>query len=160
MEIQPTIQYLVSKKLIGLRTETSLVNNKTGQLWQSFMPRRKEIIKRVNKDFISMQIYDPTYFDDFNPAKTFEKWATVEVTDFNNIPPEMETYILEAGNYAVFNYKGSSTDNSIFEYIFSTWLPNSDYSLDDRPHFEILGEKYKNADLNSEEEIWIPIKKR
>jgi AraC family transcriptional regulator len=37
-------------------------------------------------------------------------------------------------------------------------LPNSNYHLDDRPHFEILGEKYKNADPGSEEEIWIPIK--
>ncbi len=25
---------------------------------------------------------------------------------------------------------------------------------------EVLGEKYKNADPNSEEEIWIPIKRK
>jgi AraC family transcriptional regulator len=38
-------------------------------------------------------------------------------------------------------------------------LPLSkEYELDDRPHFEILGDKYKNNDPNSEEEIWIPIK--
>jgi len=30
--------------------------------------------------------------------------------------------------------------------------------LDDRPHFEVLGDKYKNADPDSEEEIWIPIR--
>lgn len=29
------------------------------------------------------------------------------------------------------------------------WLPNSDYLLDDRPHFELLGDKYKNNDPNS-----------
>jgi AraC family transcriptional regulator len=29
--------------------------------------------------------------------------------------------------------------------------------LDDRPHFEVLGEKYKNNDPTSEKEIWIPI---
>jgi AraC family transcriptional regulator len=45
-----------------------------------------------------------------------------------------------------------------FQYIFGTWLPNSEYVLDNRPHFEILGEKYKNDDPTSEEEIWIPIK--
>lgn len=39
-----------------------------------------------------------------------------------------------------------------------TWLPASDYNLDNRPHFEVLGEKYKNNDPTSEEEIWIPIK--
>jgi AraC family transcriptional regulator len=37
-------------------------------------------------------------------------------------------------------------------------LPGSDYSLDSRAHFEILGKKYKHDDPNSEEEVWIPIK--
>jgi len=67
---------------------------------------------------------------------------------------------LKGGLYAVFDYKGSSNDISIFQYIFGTWLQNSDFLLDDRPHFEVLGDKYKNADPNSEEEIWIPIKKK
>ena len=72
----------------------------------------------------------------------------------------MEALILPSGLYAVFHYKGSSSDNSIYQYIFGTWIPNSDYDLDDRPHFEVLGDRYKNNDPNSEEEIWIPIKSR
>jgi AraC family transcriptional regulator len=50
-----------------------------------------------------------------------------------------------------------TTASKTFEYIFETWLPNSDYLVDNRLHFELLGEKYKNKDLDSEEEIWIPI---
>ena len=46
----------------------------------------------------------------------------------------------------------------IFQYIFGTWLPTSIYTIDNLPHFEILGKKYKNNDPTSEEEIWIPIK--
>ena len=45
-----------------------------------------------------------------------------------------------------------------FQYIFGTWMPDSGYKWDNRPQFEILGEKYKNNDPSSEEEIWIPIK--
>jgi AraC family transcriptional regulator len=71
----------------------------------------------------------------------------------------MKTFTLKGGQYAVFNHKGSSTDNSIYQYIFTQWLPNSGYQIDNRPHFELLGEKYKNNDPNSEEEIWVPIKK-
>ena len=41
-----------------------------------------------------------------------------------------------------------------------TEKPNSDYKPDDRPHFELLGAKYKNDDPDSEEEIWIPIKRK
>jgi AraC family transcriptional regulator len=48
-------------------------------------------------------------------------------------------------------------DTAIFQYIYSTWLPASGYALDNRPHFELLGEKYKQGSPHSEEEIWIPI---
>ena len=109
---------------------------------------------------ISMQVYSSLYYADFKPSNEFEKWATVEVTDFDIVPNEMEPFTLTGGLYAVFDYKGSSTDNSIFQYIFATWLPSSEYQLDDRPHFEVLGDKYKNNDPSSEEEIWIPIRKK
>ena len=70
----------------------------------------------------------------------------------------METFDLVEGLYAIFDYKGLNNNPLIFNYIFEEWLPHSIYELDDRPHFEVLGENYKNNDPNSEEEIWIPIK--
>jgi len=154
----PTTQTLAAKKLIGIRIEMSISNNLTGKLWKSFMLKRKEIVNPISSELISMQVYKPSYFVNFNPQNEFEKWATAEVSDFNEIPLGMESFCLESGLYAVFNYKGLSSDSSIFQHIFTTWLPKSKYVLDNRPHFEILGEKYKNNDPNSEEEIWIPIK--
>ena len=136
----------------------SLANNKTGQLWGTFAPRIKEIKNRVSSDKISMQVYTSSYHKNFKPENDFEKWAAVEVNNFNEVPKGMQTFNLMGGEYAVFDYKGSSNDNRIFQYIFMTWLPNSQYQLDDRPHFEVLGDKYRNNDPNSEEEIWIPIK--
>lgn len=158
--MNPRIETLAEKKLIGQRITMSLANNRTGELWRSFMPRRKEIANNISSELISMAVYKPSHFANFNPANEFEKWATVEVTDFSSVPANMETFTLIGGLYAVFDYKGSSTDMRIFQYIFGTWLPASDYMLDNRPHFEILGAKYKNADPDSEEEIWIPIKKK
>ena len=123
------------------------------------MPRRKEIRNSIGADLYSVQIYAPLFFEKFYSNAAFEKWAAVEVTDFNPIPTDMETIILPGGLYAVFLFHGSSGEAAqTFTYIFKTWLPQSGYDLDDRPHFEILGEKYKNADPDSEEEIWIPIK--
>lgn len=158
--MKPRIENINEKKLVGKRIKTSLSNNKTSALWSSFMPRRKEITNSLRSDLFSLQIYNTLYFDSFDPSIEFEKWALIEVMDFNNIPNEMETFILTGGLYAVFIHKGSSNDSSIFQYIFSVWLPNSIYKLDNRPHFEILGKKYKNNDPNSEEEIWIPIKEK
>lgn len=156
--MQPKIETLQQKKLIGQRVTMSLANNRTGELWKSFMPRRKEINSPLSADLFSLQIYDPGYFAGFNPTIQFEKWAAIEVADFDQVPDGMDTYILPGGLYAVFDYKGSSTDHQIFQYIYGTWLPGSDYDLDDRPHFEVLGSRYKNADPESEEEIWIPVK--
>ena len=157
--MKPRIETLSEKKLIGKRITMSLSNNKTAELWKSFMPRRKEIQNCIGTNLYSMQIYDPLYFSNFDSNADFEKWATIEVTYFDKVPDEMEAFTLIGGLYTVFSHKGdASSAPKTFQYIFTTWLPNSDYLLDNRPHFEILGEKYKNNDPTSEEEIWIPIK--
>lgn len=155
--MMPRIETLNEIKLVGKRLSMSFANYKIGELWQSFMPKRKDITNALTNDLISLAVYNPTHFTDFKPTNEFERWATVEVADFDNVPDEMETFVLPSGLYAVFDYKGLSGDNSIFQYILGTWLPNSDYALYNRPHFEVLGDKYKNNDPTSEEEIWIPI---
>lgn len=154
----PRIETITEKKLVGRRMVMSYANYRIGELWGSFMPRKKEIINPLTNDLISLVVYKPSHFIDFQLTNEFERWATVEVADFINLPADMETYILSGGLYAVFDYKGmSSGASAFFQYIFSEWLPNSDYRLADRAHFEVLGEKYKNNDPSSEEEIWIPI---
>lgn len=157
--IEPIIKTISEKKIVGMSIRMSLAENKTFSLWQSFMPRRKEINHALNTDLISMQVYDAP-LQAGNMQQAFDKWAAVEVANFENIPEGLNTYTLIGGIYAVFHYKGLSTDPSIFRYIFGEWLPNSGYALDQRPHFELLGAKYKNNDPDSEEEIWIPIKAR
>jgi len=154
----PGIVTLSEKKLIGKRMKMSLVNNSTVELWRSFMSKRSEIQNKLSSDLYSVQVYDDLYFDNFDPNKEFEKWATIEVKDFETIPDGMESFVLPGGLYAVFLHKGSRKDNSTFQFIFTTWLPNSGFLLDHRPHFEVLGEKYKNEDPGSEEDLWIPIR--
>ena len=159
--MQPRIETLLEKKLMGKRLTMSFANNKTFELWNGFMKRTKEIQSNIGNDLYSMQIYPPLFYTHFDPNREFEKWATIEVKDFDTVPAEMETFTLPGGLYAVFFYKGDARQAApTFQYIIGTWLPNSEYILDERPHFEILGEKYKREDPSSEEEIWIPIKHR
>ena len=149
------------KKLIGMTLEMSFANNKTRELWTSFMPRRTEVKNAVNDDLVSLQMYEHGFFEHFDPNKTFRKWTLREVDSFENIPDGMVSFELPAGEYAVFIYKGLlARAQSFFDYIFREWLPNSEYRLDNRPHFEVLGSKYKNDDPESEEEVWIPVKKK
>lgn len=158
--MEPNIKTLTEKKLIGIHVNTTFADDKTSELWKTFMPRRNEIQHNVTSDLISLQVYGPYFsFTQFNPNESFEKWALREVSDFSSVPDDMETFLLPGGLYAVFMHKGSAAEaEKTFGYIFGKWLPQSVYTLDDRPHFEVLGPKYKNNDPNSEEEVWIPIR--
>lgn len=152
------MEILPQKKLIGIRLIMSLANNRTGELWRSFMPRRTLITNAASTDLFSVQVFKNTYTY-ANPMEEFEKWAAVEVTDLKTIPSGMGTLIIPEGLYAIFPYKGlASEGRTVFDYIFKTWLPSAEYTIDDRPHFELLGKNYKNNDPSSEEEIWIPVK--
>ena len=158
--MEPVIEILTEKKLIGKMIEMSLAENRTFELWKSFMSRRKEITNSIGTDLYSIQVYNKSFdLSDFNMDTRVEKWAVTEVEDFNNIPEGMSPYTLPGGLYAVFTYKGNPNEfHATFDYIFKTWLPASRYLPDDRPHFEIMGEKYKNNDPESEETIWVPVK--
>jgi AraC family transcriptional regulator len=157
--MKPRIVELKSKRLLGIHQEMSLIDNKTFKLWKDFSQRSKDVLNKSSQDFISLQVYPKGYFETFSPAKKFVKWACVEVDVIEHISTDFHSLILEGGLCAVFDYKGNA-DNApaFFQYIYGEWIPKSKYQLDARPHFEVLGAKYKNNDPTSEEEIWIPIK--
>jgi len=153
----PRIETISDKKLVGMSKKMSMLTDKTGELFRTFMPRKKEFSQLKNTNVLDLRVYEDDYFSTFNPANIFIKWALVEPEEIATIPDNMEVFSLAGGTYAVFDYKGLSNDKGVFEYIFTQWLPKADYILDNRPHFEVLGEKTKLNDPNSEEEIWIPI---
>jgi AraC family transcriptional regulator len=136
--MKPRIEILNEKKLVGRRLTMSFADYKIVELWRTFSPRRKEINNNLTNDLISVVIYEPNHFTDFKPTNEFERWAAVEVSTFDYVPTEMETIILQSGLYAVFDYKGLNTDNSIFQYILGTWLPTSDYELDNRDNVSYI----------------------
>ncbi|MHA7128819.1 GyrI-like domain-containing protein [Algoriphagus namhaensis] len=155
--MQAQILHLPPTKLLGKKLQTSLTEDRTKELWQSFAPQIKSIPHRVNEDKISLQIYPEDYFENFSPLKTFVKWAGVEVYAKEN-PTDLDYLEWTGGLYAVFDYRGQPGSPEIFQYIFSDWLPKSTYQLDQRPHFERLGGKYRPGSDESEEQIWIPVR--
>ena len=161
--MKPDIIEISEKKLVGMRVKTSLSDNKIPELWQKFMPRMNEIQNDKNTGCYELHPYDLDFKpENFSEKMKFEKWAIVEVSNFDNVPEGMETHILKAGQYAVFIHKGlMSKVQMSFDYVYGTWLPNSEFELDTRDDFERYGEKYFGPENSeSETEIWIPIKKR
>ncbi len=159
--MQPRIESMQARKLVGIRQQMSLAENQTAQLWRSFMPRRHDIKNRATDEYISMQIYAASADQLFSPQSVFEKWAVVEVLAHDSVPDGMESYSLPGGQYAVFVHKGPASDApKLMQYIFGEWLPNSVYELDDREHFEVLPEGYDPFDQHAQEEVWIPVRSR
>jgi AraC family transcriptional regulator len=104
-------------------------------------------------------MFNATFWEQFNPHTTFDKWVGVPVSQIDGVPIDRDVMTISAGLYAVFTFVGNEQMAPVFfEEIYSIWLPNSIYDLDDRPHFEVLGSKYKRHDPISEETVWIPIK--
>ncbi len=160
--MEPRIETLRETKLIGRKMRMSFANFKTVELWHNFMPRRTEIKNSIGAELYSVEVYnDLDFFRNFNPTKEFEKWAAVKVKDFDNVPDKMETLIIPEGQYSVFHYIGKPSEaQSTYQYIYGIWIPNSEWELDDRPHFALMGPKYQGESADSEEEFWIPVKKK
>ena len=157
--MQPRIELINEKRVAGIRLPMSFAGNRTRELWQSFMPRRREIAEAVGTELYSIEVYSRDFLNAFDPDTEFEKWAAVEVSGFDKPPEGLETLTAPAGQYAVFLHHGPASEAIItYTYIFQTWLPGSEFTLDARPHFAVMGDKYKNEDPESEEEIWIPVK--
>ena len=155
--IAPTIIQFDGTLLCGASAPMTLRTFTPWTLWPKVMPQLSRVSNRKNKDLISLRSFEgiPVFGPTADPNFTYCGGAEVagpnEGLEHLEIPP---------GTYAVFHYKGLSSDSSVWRYIYIEWLPNSPWELDHRPHFERLGAKYKNEDPNSEEDIYIPVRPR
>ncbi|WP_161555189.1 GyrI-like domain-containing protein [Dokdonia sinensis] len=148
--------------IVGIHSRMSLAENTTQQLWQSFGPRKKEIVHRADAGSYSIQIYDDSFLKEpFLPTTFFEKWAGVAVMSFKKIPQGLEVLQIPEGHWAVFEYQGLPRDfGDLVKYVMTDWLPHSPYELDARPQFEYMDENYKGPmDPLSQEEFWVPLVK-
>ena len=142
----PEFRIFKEKRLAGNRITMSFMNNKTFELWNGFMKRRKDIVNQAGNDLYSVEVYPPGFFLNFNPGAEFEKYAAVEISGTGPLPDGMVEFTIPEGKYAVFTYKGSASEAAgFYGYIFNTWLPASGFRLDHRPHLAVMGEKYRKA---------------
>lgn len=150
---------LEPKILAGHCLTMSFADNQTFRLWNMFMPRVKEINGRIGNELYNLQLYPENFFQAFNPATHFDKWATVEVSSADSLPEGFIPFFLDGGLYAVFHYKGSGEDApEVYRKILQEWVPANGFEIDNRPHFEVMGKNYKRGNPESEEEIWIPVR--
>lgn len=145
--------------LAGLHFRTCMAENRTFELWNNFMKRRTELGVKEGDHLYSIQQFESGLsMATFTPTTLFEKWAAAKHDADKTLPEGFDNITLH-GLYAVFLHKGTVTDfGKTLNYIYGTWMPASGYTTDEREHFTVMGEKYRNNDNASEEEVWVPIK--
>ena len=155
--VSPKIVDLKAKYSVGLKKTTSMDPEQIKSLWQEFMPQLHRIEGRKSQELIALQDFSNS--DPNNPTDLFDMWALTEVKEENAFPDSMTQFNIPEGLYAVFLLKGTDVQG-LMTFIMKDWLPHSEYKLDtNRPHFQIMGKKYKNNHPDSEEDFYIPILK-
>lgn len=148
------IKHLPKTPIFGESIEMSLTDNKTHELWKGFMQKLKSL-NITSADKYSIAIYPNDYYQNFSPNRRFEKWAGIK----GNSAKDNFIAIELQGKHAVFNYKGKPSEAApFFQKILTETIPQNGLAIDNRPHFELLTEKYLGEHPDSEEEIWIPVK--
>lgn len=144
-------------RLFGRSLAVSYSNYQVAPLWKSL---RTDLAKAGANDqpaFYSVQEYPADMGPHkLTPQTTFTYWAAI-TEKVEGV--KMSELVIPAGVYAVFKHKGTAaTFAQTARAIYTQWIPQSGYQVDDRPHFEVLGEKYYGPlNPDSEEEVFIPI---
>jgi len=89
----------------------------------------------------------------------FEYIAGVEVSSFDDLPPELRRVRIPAQRYAVFTHRDhiAAIRGTVYT-IWNQWLPNSGYKVADAPDFERYDEDFNPQTGTGKVEIWLPLK--
>lgn len=120
--------------------------------WQSFTPRIGTVPKQVGRTAYGL-IYNGD--DDGN----YDYMCGVEVSDYSQLPSDLDRLRVPACKYAVFHHAGHiSGIRSTWNTIWSRALPESGFELADAPIFERYGEEFDGHAGTGGVDLFVPIK--
>lgn len=147
---------LEKSTFLGFPTETSLLEDQTALVFKQLMIWRKDSEEHRAQPVYDIKVYPEAYFSSFNPSRSFTKWAAVLQKDKMQVE-ELQSYVVDKGLYLCFTCEGH-VSAQFFQELYSSWLPQSEYELDDRPHFDKLWPDPAQRGAVIKEEIYIPVK--
>ena len=145
IELEPEIVQQSERRMVGIKTlyygvdsEKNNIAEKLPALWDEFVPRMEEITHRPNN--LSFGIIQTQKDTDL-----LEYYAVCEVDQKADmvIPEGMVCITIPAAKYAVFTHKGDVLHlNNTVNYIYSSWLMNSEYWHTYGPDIEVYDDQY------------------
>jgi predicted transcriptional regulator YdeE len=148
--------------VVGLKCRLNLKENREQglipNLYRKWGTRQGELKKAVNGRTYGVEIY-PADKTDFNPETDhFDYLAGCEVLDSTDLPEGMESFVAEAGTYAVFTHQGKMDDiGAFFSAIYGEWFPKSMYAPGCYD-LEVYDERFMGTHhAESIMEVWVPV---
>ena len=162
VSLEPEIITRKKKLFIGLKThfysvdsEKNNIAEQLPSLWGEFLPRMQEIKNTTGS--LSYGIIQATKA---NPD-LLEYYAVCEVSNLKTIPKGMVIFEIPQTCYAQFTHKGDVRSiNNTVNYIYSSWLMQSDYCHSYGADLEIYGDTYIAESDDSIVHYAIPISER
>jgi len=144
ISLTPEIYTQEKLQLVGLKTEFYSIDSEKNNfadklplLWSDFIPRIKDINDRVPN--VAYGIIQQTK----QKTDLLEYYAVVEVTQTNTLPTGMVCLEIPKSKYAKFAHKGNVANiNNTVNYIYSSWLLQSNKWHTYAPDMEIYGSEY------------------
>lgn len=164
LSLVPQIVLEGERVLAGMRTMTSLENNRVFALWESFLPRITELdnIVEAGVSYGVHEVDEEGSIISFNGESELSYLAAVEWPGSEHLPGGLVSRLLPEQLYARFTHKGSLARlEESYAYIYGSWLAGAPYELSCGYDYERFDGRFTGIDDdNSELEIYIAIKER
>jgi AraC family transcriptional regulator len=153
----PELVELPEKILVGISffiSDDTEITSLTKE-WNRFINE----VGTIKNKTVPECFYQVQYWSDNQELGGLYFFTGTEVTEVTNLNPLFVVKIIPKGKYLRFIHKGFSNKvGYTYNYIYTQFLPETDYKLTKPFNFEYYGEKYKGAcNDQSESEIYIPI---
>ena len=157
VQIVPCIEKVASVRIACLKLEwTEHLNHDFSVLWKQILRLSENYgLHSCGCKYISLTLDCPL----ISSEEQARFMVGITVPKSFDIPNGFSVYEIEAGEYAVFQFKGLYHElNRVYRYIYLDWLPTSEYTLREPYTFETYlntPEKTPLSELRTD--IYIPI---
>ncbi len=148
----PVIEAMGEIKLVGTaRTYTMETRAQIPAQWQAFFEAGYDIANAIPGAMYGVSIS--------GSPEGFRYGVGLAVNKVASIPEGTCEMVLSGGDYAVLRAKGPVSDlPQHFDWMFSTWLPGSEYGQREGAVFERYPDDPDNTPDMMRYEIWVPVR--
>jgi AraC family transcriptional regulator len=159
--LTPEIIDVTSKRILGIRFETSVAENKRIMMWEK-LNRQLSAMGDWTRNTCRYGIFEvggKCSRDSFHEESSASEFIGIEMTSDFKALTGFEVKELVGGKYARFVHSGPvGALFQTYRYIWGVWFPKSRFEIADRDDFECYTERFLGTDCDkSQIDIYFPI---